>query len=146
MTQRIFLFCLIFVITKIIASTADTTKINCTSAIDSLDGCKVYTIADEPAEFPEGMIALQKYIRSNLGTVNMSECAYSTITIELIIDTLGHVRNACVTLPYGNEIVCSKSKNELLKSINDMPAWKPGKLHGKKVYTGFVIPVRISIR
>jgi hypothetical protein len=146
MKQHVFLFCLIFTITKTIANGTDTTKIKCASAIDSLDHCRVYTIVDEPAEFPGSMSAFQKYIMNSLDAADINDCSYSKITIELIIDTLGLVRNACVTMFDFNEIVYCRSKDKLLKAVNDMPLWIPGRFNGKKVYTRFIVPIIITLR
>jgi hypothetical protein len=141
-----FLFHLLFTITNTIANTTDTTMIKCPSAIDSLDNCRIYTVVEVPSQFANGWGAFQKYIWKSIDTLNTGGCEYSKIVIEFIIDTLGQVRNACVSLSNYNEHTFCNFQNDLLKAIYKMPLWIPGELSGKKVYTRFTVPIRIHVR
>ena len=95
---------------------------------------------DEPAEFPGGQEAMNKYLRNNL--------VYPQVAIELnlqgkcyvqfIVNVDGSISN--VRLMRG-VTDCPECDKEAMRVIKSMPKWHPGKLNGKEVGSYYNLPI-----
>jgi periplasmic protein TonB len=108
------------------------------------DQSPVYTAVDEAPEFPGGMAAYQKYLAGNIKypKAALDSGAMGTVYISIVIDSNGNVTNAKILrdrVGYG----CGE---EALRVVQMMPAWKPGKMNGRKVSTQYTIPVKFVLK
>ena len=92
-------------------------------------GNEVYTLLDEKPEYPGGMKELVKFIQQSIlyPPVALQKQTQGRVWIEGIIDTDGKIIQPKVV--YGADSLLDK---EALRIIGMMPAWKPGKLNGKR--------------
>ncbi len=102
----------------------------------------VYEPIEEYPEFPGGETELNCFIErvvdkdllSKLDTIGMAWAQFT-------IDTLGNVSGAVITKSLVEEV-----DQELLRIIGLMPQWKPGRLRGKLVATGYNLPLKVPYK
>ncbi|MEZ5022831.1 MAG: hypothetical protein R2728_06130 [Chitinophagales bacterium] len=104
------------------------------------DGSEIYTLVEEMPEFPGGLKELLKFIASNLDFPPTQIQYLERIKVRFIIDEYGIVCEP--TIQSGNDMAIN---NEVLRMINLMPLWKPGKNDGKPVKVYFTLPLRIGL-
>ena len=99
----------------------------------------VYAIVEVMPEFSGGEAKLFEYLSKNF---KFESCYFenrvrSTLYFEFIVEKNGKISNA--------KIIKGKScmDEELIKTIENMPTWKPGKQRGKPVRVKFVVPLRV---
>jgi TonB family protein len=101
------------------------------------DDRKIFTIVDVMPEFPGGQVALQRFLLENIrypaiARENELEC---TVYVRFVVWCDGTVRDA--TIQRG----CPTFNEEVLRVINLMPTWKPGRQGGRHVPVYFSMPV-----
>ena len=115
--------------------------INANSPVVNEDS--VYTVVQEKPEFPDGQRGLDNWL---IKTINYPEVAKRNgisgeVTVSFIIEKDGRVSNAKVVKDIGGG--CGA---EALKSVNQMPGWKPGKQNGKVVKVEYTLPVMFTLK
>jgi periplasmic protein TonB len=108
------------------------------------DQSPVYTAVNEAPEFPGGYDAFRKYLAAHIEypRAALDTGAMGTVYISIVIDSSGNVTNAKILrdpVGYG----CGE---EALRVVKMMPAWKPGKMNGRKVSTRYTIPVKFVLK
>ena len=128
--------------------TDDTLKnvsIHCISSPDNLDGQNVFLFVDSMPEFPDGTTMMMKFIRNNLTFPIQQDEWSGTIYVTFVIDLTGQIRNACILKPHLKDELTPNEK-EVLRVVNLMPKWTPGRKDGKMVYVRMNLPVRIELK
>lgn len=105
---------------------------------------EIFTIVDEPAEYPGGNSALKAYLKENLlYPVSAREFAIEgKVYVRFIISKNGEISNVAVLRGIPDCIECDKEAIRLIKS---MPKWKPSKINGKEVNSTYNLPITFKI-
>ena len=103
---------------------------------------KVYDVSSLMPQFPGGMDALSKFIKSS---INYPETAISKgvegkVIVSFIVEKNGTVTNATVVTPVDPDL-----DKEAVRVVGSMPEWTPGTLNGAPVRVKYSIPVRFSL-
>ena len=98
--------------------------------------------ADELPEFPGGTISLMEYLRKNIKypAVCRENNVQGRVVVSFTIDTDGSITDA--------EVVRSVDPlldAEALRTISQMPAWKPGKKDGNIVKVRYSVPINFRL-
>src|SRR5882757_2236351 len=102
----------------------------------------VYNNAEVMPEFPGGQDALANYVNNHVEYPQQAidDNITGTVKVSFVIDEKGKVTGA--QLMNGNSGKIGKGLDEeALRVVNDMPAWKPGKVKGKTVKTRLELPI-----
>jgi protein TonB len=91
--------------------------------------------------FPGGNDAFLNYMRSNLNPTSDSSfhCDHRTVNAEFTVDTLGNVSEVKILRGCDSSI-----DNQIIRALNNMPKWIPGKENERIVNTRFSIPIYIK--
>lgn len=105
---------------------------------------EIYTIVDEPAEYPGGNTALKTYFKENLlYPVSAREIALEgKVYLKFIISKTGEISNVSILRGIPD---CNECNKEAIRLIKSMPKWKPAKVNFKEVHSYFTIPVIFKI-
>jgi periplasmic protein TonB len=108
------------------------------------DAHGVYNQVEVNPEFPGGHEALSTYINTNLtySQPAIDDGINGTIHISFVVDEHGKVLDPQVI---DGKILSAGMNEETLKLFNNMPLWKPGLVHGKKVKTRLELPVTFQL-
>lgn len=102
----------------------------------------IYTIVEQPAEFPGGMAAMMKFISQNMKYPSQARRmgTEGSVFVEFVVDQAGKIGDAKVIKGIG-----SGCDEEAVRVVNKMPPWKPGKQNGKPVRVRFVLPLKFVL-
>lgn len=102
----------------------------------------VFNLVDVPAEFPEGIDALKRYLVQTI--IYPQKCAeygiVGKIFIQFIVEIDGSISNVWV-LNGVNKLM----DEECVRVAYNMPHWKPGEINGKPVRSIFSLPVSFKL-
>ena len=103
----------------------------------------VYGNVEVQPEFPGGMAAMMKYMKTNISypPKALEEKAQGKAFVRFIVEKSGAVSNAEILRSTGN-IDLDK---EALRVINNMPNWRPGMQLGEPVRAFYVLPVTFRL-
>lgn len=106
------------------------------------DQNKVYTIVEQPAEFPGGFAAMMKWVSQNMKYPSQARRmgTEGNVFVQFVIDQQGQISEAKVVKGIG-----AGCDEEAVRVISKMPAWKPGKQNGKAVKSRFVLPLKFVL-
>jgi protein TonB len=100
-------------------------------------------IAEDMPEFPGGTIALTKYISTNLQYPESSnDDLCGRIIARFVVNKSGRTEQVKITKGCNNVAL----EAAVVKLIQDMPAWKPGKSNGIIVDCDYILPVNINLK
>lgn len=99
---------------------------------------EIFTVVEEPTEFPGGMPALMKYLSSNIRypEIAAENGIQGRVIVSFVVERNG--KPSQVTVARGVDPALDK---EAVRVVENMPAWKPGKQRGKPVRQRFNLPV-----
>ena len=99
---------------------------------------EVFIAVEDPAEFPEGMEALMKWLSNNVVYPQEAEKAgiQGRVIVRIVIEADGTVTHPEIVRGISSEIDA-----EVVRLMNSMPKWTPGKVNGKEVASYFTLPV-----
>lgn len=102
----------------------------------------VYNNAEVMPEFPGGQDALANYVNNHVEYPQQAvdDNTTGTVKVSFVIDEKGKVTGAQLMNGNGGKIGNGLDE-EALRVVNDMPAWKPGKVKGKSVKTRLELPI-----
>jgi TonB family protein len=102
----------------------------------------IYTITEVPAVFPGGDMARVQYLFQNLEYPEeaMEQGVQGTVFVSFVVEIDGSITNAKIIRGLSSEI-----DEEVLRLVNNMPKWAPGRIKGQKVRTIFRMPVRFAL-
>lgn len=99
---------------------------------------EIFTVVEEPTEFPGGMPALMKYLSNNIRypEIAAENGIQGRVIVSFVVERNG--KPSQVTIARGVDPALDK---EAVRVVENMPAWKPGKQRGKPVRQRFNLPV-----
>jgi protein TonB len=103
------------------------------------DDSMVFTIVRDDPTFPGGMEALTKYLAENISCPPDVRCEHLKVYVQFIVERDGTITDAHVLRDF-----CKGCGEEVLRVVNSMPRWIPGKQRGKPVRVRFNLPVLID--
>ncbi|MCK9412074.1 MAG: TonB family protein [Prolixibacteraceae bacterium] len=103
----------------------------------------VFMVVDEMPEFPGGKSALDDFLLSEIRypTDAQKEKIQGKVLVSFVVATDGKVEHAKIA--YG---VFPSLNREVLRVINRMPYWKPGKFHGQVVRVAYTLPIMFLLQ
>lgn len=104
---------------------------------------KVYTYAEEKAEFPGGEATMLKYLQSNIRYPQMAKESdiQGKCMIQFVVEKDGSITDVVIKKDIGGG--CGK---EAARVVSGMPRWKAAKANGKGVRYKVMLPVEFSLR
>lgn len=95
-----------------------------------------FTVVEEMPEFPGGKEAFQKFLVRHLRQPdNLDEGVKVMVRVRFVIDEEGRIGKLQI-LESGDGL-----EKEVVRVVNKMPVWKPGRQNGRKVSVYFILPV-----
>ncbi len=103
---------------------------------------EVFIVVEQMPEFPGGEDALLKFISDSIVYPDEAREAglEGRVIATFIVDTAGNITN--VRIANGIGMGCDE---EVLRVINSMPRWIPGKQRGKPVQVQYALPVKFQL-
>jgi protein TonB len=110
--------------------------------IKTEDEDKLFTVVEQPAEFPGGMEGLYKFLNKNIKYPASARRmgVDGKVFIEFVVNKEGEISDVKVLKSLSTD--CDK---EALRLVSMMPPWKPGKQNGKAVRSRFVLPLTFKL-
>ncbi len=104
---------------------------------------EIFTIVEEPCEFPGGQAALMKYLSKNIEypEIAAENGIQGRVILSFVIERNG--KPSQVKVMRGVDPALDK---EAIRVVQNMPAWKPGKQQGKAVRQRFTLPVQFRLQ
>lgn len=112
----------------------------CKSEFDSLANRLVYTKVDSMPTFPNGEDSLYAFISKNIKIVGGNATYSGTVYVSFIIETDGSLTNKRLIKGF----YCPADE-EVLRLIDIMPDWIPGKCEGILVPVKFIFPLKFNV-
>ena len=111
---------------------ADTTK----------DSNKIFKAIDNPPEFPGGLSSLTKYLSANIKyPIDARENGVEgRVLVKFVVCTDGSLCNETI-----ENSVMPSIDSEVLRVVQAMPNWKPGKQNGEAVKVYYTLPVSFKL-
>lgn len=108
-----------------------------------IDEQQVFTIVEEPAEFPGGQIALLKYIKDKMKypQIAADNGVQGRVFLKFVVERDGRVGE--VVILRGVDKLLDK---EAVRVVKTLPKFKPGKQRGKPVRVWFQLPVMFRLQ
>lgn len=105
----------------------------------------IYTIVEEPTYFPGGIAKFHSYATSNINHPTKKK-KHGKIFVIFVIDTSGLVMPTKTYIKKAiNENLADEIHetydNEIIRIVNESPAWIPARQRGKKVRQQVVLPI-----
>jgi len=112
------------------------------SEIAPVDVSQTYIMVEEMPEFPGGIIALRKWIKSNVKYPESArrEKITGRVYIGFVINREGQVEDCKVLRSIDPAL-----DQEALSVIKRMPLWKPGKQRGESVKVSYTFPINFHL-
>ena len=127
-------------ILRAIAETSGSTKDEANAAVpaETQKEREVFIAVEEPAEFPDGMDALMKWLYDHIDYPEEAEKAgiQGRVIVKFVIEADGTVTHPEIVRGISPEVDA-----EVVRLMNSMPKWTPGKVNGKEVASYFTLPV-----
>jgi len=103
----------------------------------------VFTSVDEMPQFSGGEGALMKYLSSNFlyPTKAIEQRVQGTVLCRFIVTSTGEIKDAVIVQSVNPSI-----EKEVIRVVNSMPKWVPGKQKGKAVDVYVELPVQFRIQ
>jgi len=110
-----------------------------TTAGQKVANSEVYTVVEEMPLFPGGENARIKFFSNNLRAPaeGVKEGSSGTVYVSFIVQADGSITNAKVLRGIGKSF-----DEEVLRVVNLMPKWNPGRQNGEAVAVVFNLPVK----
>lgn len=104
----------------------------------------VYNKAQVMPQFPGGQNALATYVNNHVEYPQQAidNNTTGTVMVSFVVDERGKVKDAHVI---GNQMPKDGLDLEAIRVVNNMPAWKPGKVRGKNVKTRLELPINFQL-
>jgi periplasmic protein TonB len=103
----------------------------------------IFTTVDEMPGYPGGDEARIKFIQSKLVYPEAAKKAgiQGKVFVTFVVEKDGSITNARILRGIGGG--CDE---EVIRMVNSMPKWSPGKLRGKPVRVQFNLPVNFTFQ
>jgi len=133
-TKKILLVFFVFVIPFVVKGNSDTLKEE-----------HIHMIAEIAPQFPGGVEELMWFITRNIRfpVMNRSPQFEGTIFVTFVVETDGSLTNIEILRSSGR--LPDDADEQVIRLVENMPKWTPGKTRGKAVRTRFNLPVRFTL-
>lgn len=103
---------------------------------------EVFMIVEDMPEFPNGPMAMMKFLRDNIvyPRIAIDNDLQGTVIVQFVVAKDGHINNVSVVRGIGGG--CDE---EAVRVIKKMPNWNPGKQRGRAVPVNIRVPVRFKL-
>lgn len=103
---------------------------------------KIFTVVEQPAEFPGGMEALGRFFQRNLRYPSSARRmgVDGKVFVQFVVDKEGKISDMQVIKSLSAD--CDK---EAMRVLGIMPNWKPGRQNGRSVRSRFVLPIAFKL-
>lgn len=100
----------------------------------------IYTMMDEPAQFPGGTSAMMNFLAKNMRYPESvaEKGLQGKCFLKFVVDKEGLITDIKVLRGISG---CPECDKEAIRVVKSMPKWIPGKLNGKKVKSYFTLPI-----
>ena len=107
-------------------------------------GGQIHEVCEKMPEFPGGIKALMKYLRTNIHYPEDAEKkgAQGKAHIQFVVTVNGSVNNIKVAKSSGNESL----DKEAMRVVASMPKWTPGTQDGKNVNVRYTLPITFRLQ
>jgi len=97
-------------------------------------------IAEVMPEFPGGIQAMHRFIQDNLKVQEGTDVERSRIVVSFVVGPDGNISDIKAISKNGWGM-----EESLMKTIEQMPKWNPGKMGNKAVYVRMMLPVTYEV-
>ncbi len=110
--------------------------------VEVTDEDKIFLVVEQPATFPGGMEALNKFLQRNIHYPSTARRmgVDGRVFVQFVVDKEGKIGD--IQVIKGLSADCDK---EAIRLIQMMPAWQPGKQNGRPVRSRFVLPIYFKL-
>lgn len=104
---------------------------------------EIFTVVEDPTEFPGGMEELQKYLGRSIKYPEIAQenGIQGRVIVQFVVERDGST--AHIEVVRGVDPALDK---EAMRVVKEMPKWKPGKQRGKPVRTKYTLPVQFRLQ
>ncbi len=104
---------------------------------------EVFTVIEDPAEFPGGMIAFFKYVGKHLTYPEEARKMgiEGKVYVQFIVETDGSLSNFKVVRG-----IAPSCDREAIRVCQGSPKWKPGMQRGKPARQRIIVPFNFSLK
>jgi periplasmic protein TonB len=104
---------------------------------------EIFTVVEQPAVFPGGMAAFNRYIEENLTYPRKEKRKHieGKVFVSFVVQKDGSVSD--VTCIKG---IAEALDQESIRIIQNSPFWRPAKLNGTPVVQHMVVPVEFKLK
>ena len=112
---------------------------------ESNDSLPIFVIVDQPTEFPGGQSKFKEYVANNLRHPTKKE-KHGKIYVMFVIDTTGQVLTSKTKILRPKNETLSEEihklyDTEIIRVVNESPAWIPAQQRGKRVRQQWTLPI-----
>jgi len=109
------------------------------SSTNTPQGDVPYTVVEQMPEYEGGVVALNKFIGSNVKypADAIEKGITGTVMVKFIVTKAGDIKDATVIRG-----ISESQDKEAIRVVNSMPKWIPGKQKGIPVDVFYVLPIR----
>lgn len=97
-------------------------------------------VAEVMPEFPGGIQAMHRFIQDNLKIQDGTDIERTRIVVSFVVGPDGHISDIKAISKNGWGM-----EESLMKTIEQMPKWNPGKMGNKAVYVRMMLPVTYEV-
>jgi len=108
---------------------------------DTINGEKIYRVAEIMPQFPGGMDEMWRFIVANLKYPHQEMCVQGRVVVRFVVTKEGKIIKSEIV----RGIEPMYFDKEALRVINIMPDWIPAKHKGEKVNAYFTLPVTFRL-
>ncbi|MCH5214682.1 MAG: energy transducer TonB [Muribaculaceae bacterium] len=103
---------------------------------------KIYESVDEPAEFPGGTAAINKWLWSNLRYPEAAQenGVQGRVIVRFVVEKDGSIANITVLKGVDKDL-----DSEAVRVVKRMPNWIPGRKNGEAVRSYYIMPITFSL-
>lgn len=103
---------------------------------------KALSTVEEMPEYPGGLSAMQEFIKENLKypTDAQDKKIEGRVVVRFVVGTEGDISDVTIV----RNLIASCDA-EVVRIVQAMPKWKPGKQKGKNVAVYFNIPIQFKL-
>jgi protein TonB len=110
-------------------------------AVAAVDKTIAQSSPDIPPQYPGGVKELLKFLKRNLNTPQeLQDEQVVAVKVKFVVSYTGDLKGFEVIETGGESF-----DNEVLRVLNKMPKWIPGKTAGEDVSAYFIVPVKFTV-
>lgn len=115
-------------------------QVDCRSIHDTITNQDVYVFVEDMPEYPGGMQKVLRFFTENF-EYPQQDVFQGSFQVGFIVDTMGNVVNARIK---GKDMAeLTLVEKEILRVIENMPKWSPGKCKGEVVSVLIYMPIKL---